>query len=132
MCGIAGFVGAGDRDSLVAMTRELIHRGPDGEGYYIDDARSLFLGHRRLAIIDVAGGEQPMWDTEGDICILFNGEIYNHGDLRLALESKGHRFRSDHSDTETLVYGYKEWGDELPRRLSGMFAFTIYDRRRKR
>lgn len=132
MCGIAGFFGKGDRDTLVAMTGRLAHRGPDGAGYHIDEAQALFIGHRRLAIVDLAGGEQPMWDSDGEICIVFNGEIYNHAELRLELEGKGHRFRSDHSDTETLVYGYKEWGDALPRHLNGMFAFAVYDRRRKR
>lgn len=132
MCGFAGFVGTGDQSVLASMTRALSHRGPDGDGYFVEDEQGLFLGHRRLAVIDIAGGEQPMWDSAGEICIVFNGEIYNHGDLRRELEAKGHRFRSDHSDTETLIYGYKEWGDELPLRLNGMFAFAIYDRRRKR
>jgi len=131
MCGIAGFVGVGDRVVLNSMTRALAHRGPDGEGYFVEEEKHLFLGHRRLAIVDVAGGEQPMWDSEGEICIVFNGEIYNHGELRRELEAKGHRFRSDHSDTETLIYAFKEWGSDLPRRLNGMFAFAIYDRRRQ-
>ncbi|MBM6583769.1 asparagine synthase (glutamine-hydrolyzing) [Microvirga sp. BT689] len=131
MCGIAGFVGAGDKAVLTSMTEALAHRGPDGEGYFTEEEKHLFLGHRRLAIVDVAGGEQPMWDGDGEICIVFNGEIYNHGEIRRELEVKGYCFRSDHSDTETLIYGYKEWGGDLPRRLNGMFAFAIYDRSRQ-
>jgi asparagine synthase (glutamine-hydrolysing) len=128
MCGITGFVGTEDRKAIVAMTDALAHRGPDGHGYHFDAERGVHMGHRRLAIIDIAGGHQPMWDGAGQIGIVFNGEIYNHVELRRELEAKGHRFRSHHSDTETLIYGYKQWGDALPERLNGMFAFAIYDR----
>ncbi len=132
MCGIAGFVGLGDRDALARMTRALRHRGPDGEGLHVDPETPVFLGHRRLAIIDIDGGYQPMWDAAGDVGVIFNGEIYNHRELRRELEAKGHRFQTDHSDTEVLVHGYKEWGEGLPERLNGMFAFCIYDRPRRR
>jgi asparagine synthase (glutamine-hydrolysing) len=132
MCGIAGFIGPGDRDALARMTRALQHRGPDGEGLHVDPDMPVFLGHRRLAIIDIDGGFQPMWDAEGTVGVTFNGEIYNHRELRRALEAKGHKFRSDHCDTEVLVHGYKEWGEGLPERLNGMFAFCIYDRPRRR
>ena len=132
MCGIAGFVGLGDQDSLARMTRALRHRGPDGEGLHVDPEMPVFLGHRRLAIIDIAGGFQPMWDAGGDVGVVFNGEIYNHRELRHALQAKGHKFQTDHSDTEVLVHGYKEWGEDLPRRLNGMFAFCIFDRPRRR
>lgn len=114
------------------MTSSLAHRGPDGEGIYHDDAHAVFLGHRRLAILDIPAGNQPMWSKDGEVAVVFNGEIYNHLDLRADLMQRGHRFASDHSDTEVLVHGYKEWGSDLPRRLNGMFAFVVYDRARKR
>jgi asparagine synthase (glutamine-hydrolysing) len=132
MCGIAGFLGEGDGADLVAMTRALTHRGPDGEGFHIDEAHRVFLGHRRLAVIDLDGGKQPLWTDEGDIGVVFNGEIYNHGELRAELIAKGHRFRTDHSDTEVLVHGYREWGERLSERLNGMFAFAIIDCRKRR
>src|SRR6185436_10735028 len=123
MCGIAGFVGAGSRRDLTAMTAALAHRGPDGDGEYIDGERHIFLGHRRLAIVDLEGGAQPMWNAEGTIGVVQNGEIYNHAELRRDLQTRGYRFLTDHSDTEVLVHGYSEWGEDLPRRLNGMFAF---------
>ena len=132
MCGIAGFAGAGNEQHLKAMSDALVHRGPDGSGKYIDGANAVFLAHRRLAILDIGGGEQPMWNEDGQVGIVFNGEIYNHLELRKELVAKGHVFRSDHSDTEVLVHGYEEWGESLPLRLNGMFAFAIYDRPRRR
>ena len=136
MCGLAGFTGTGDNATLKAMCDALIHRGPDDEGGYTDDPgsgrRPLRLGFRRLAIIDIAGGHQPMTTTEGDLVVVFNGEIYNAPDLRQVLEQSGHRFRTDHSDTEVLLHGYRQWGDELVNHLNGMFAFCLYDRRRRR
>jgi asparagine synthase (glutamine-hydrolysing) len=132
MCGIAGFVGPGERRNLIAMTRALEHRGPDGEGIYEDEFAHVFLGHRRLAIIDIAGGYQPMPNEDNTIFVVFNGEIYNHTVLRRELIARGHVFRTDHSDTEVLVHGFEEWGDDLPLRLNGMFAFVIYDKSRRR
>ncbi|MBF0125680.1 MAG: asparagine synthase (glutamine-hydrolyzing) [Magnetococcales bacterium] len=132
MCGIAGFAGLGTQRDLERMIRSLAHRGPDGEGMSVDAARGVYLGHRRLAIIDLEGGEQPMWTADRRLCVVFNGEIYNHAQLRSDLQRRGHRFQSDHSDTETLLYGYREWGDTLPERLNGMFAFVLYDLDRKR
>jgi len=132
MCGIAGFFGEGDRTDLARMIRALAHRGPDGEGLYADPPAGVYLGHRRLAIVDIAGGAQPMWNADESIGVVFNGEIYNHRELRAELEARGARFRSDHSDTEVLVHGYAEWGEDLPARLNGMFAFAIYDRARRR
>jgi asparagine synthase (glutamine-hydrolysing) len=132
VCGIAGFVGAGDRRDIAAMTERLGHRGPDGEGFHHDPAHAVFLGHRRLAIIDRAGGQQPMWNETGDVAVIANCEIYNHLELRRELMARGHRFKSSHSDTEVLVHGYEEWGADLPSRLDGMFAFAIYDRARQR
>lgn len=131
MCGISGFAGDGDQSDLVAMTRALVHRGPDGEGMHVDRQARVYLGHRRLAILDLEGGDQPMWNEDGQVGVVFNGEIYNHLDLRRQLAAAGHHFYSDHSDTEVLVHGYEEWGTDLPRRLSGMFAFAIYDRRQQ-
>jgi asparagine synthase (glutamine-hydrolysing) len=132
MCGIAGFVGLGDEHDLQRMSDAMIHRGPDGAGSSIDAPNAVFLAHRRLAILDVEGGRQPMWNEDGQVGVVFNGEIYNHVELRMALIAKGHVFRSDHSDTEVLVHGYEEWGSELPLLLNGMFAFAIYDRGRRR
>ncbi|MBF0108228.1 MAG: asparagine synthase (glutamine-hydrolyzing) [Magnetococcales bacterium] len=129
MCGICGFQGQGERRHLLAMTRALSHRGPDGEGFFEYPEDRLFLGHRRLAILDVAAGVQPMANADGTVQVVFNGEIYNHGLLRRELESMGYRFRSHHSDTEVLVHGYQAWGENLPQRLNGMFAFAIHDRR---
>jgi asparagine synthase (glutamine-hydrolysing) len=113
------------------MTTALAHRGPDGDGYYHDSEAAVFLGHRRLSIIDVAGGSQPFFNEDGKVAVIFNGEIYNHLDLRAELVAAGHMFKSDHSDTEVLVHGYEEWGAELPRRLNGMFAFAVYDAARR-
>ena len=132
MCGIAGFAGAGDRADLQSMTDALRHRGPDGEGSFIDGPTGVHLGHRRLAILDVTHGAQPMWDGEATVCVTYNGEIYNHAELRSELTAKGHRFHTSHSDTEVLIHGYKEWGAALAERLNGMFAFAIYDRPRQR
>ena len=113
MCGLAGFVGAGTVADLRAMGSAIVHRGPDGEGIEVDRATGVHLLHRRLAIIDIEGGVQPMWDGERTVAVIFNGEIYNHLELRAALQAKSHVFRPDHSDTEVLVHGYKEWGEEL-------------------
>jgi len=130
MCGIAGFVGRGTREDLVRMTRCLADRGPDDEGYAENDR--VFLGHRRLSILDLAGGAQPMWNAEGTLGIVFNGEIYNFAELRQRLEADGSVFRTDHSDTEVLLAAYERWGDGMVDHLSGMWAFVIHDRRRQR
>ncbi|MFP6755577.1 MAG: asparagine synthase (glutamine-hydrolyzing) [Alphaproteobacteria bacterium] len=130
MCGIAGFVGDGDSAVLNKMLTKIAHRGPDDQNVDIDRGRRVFLGHTRLAILDIEGGRQPMSDAGGHINIVFNGEIYNHAELRRELESIGLIFQSDHSDTEVLVNGYLHWGADLFPRLNGMFAFAIYDRRK--
>lgn len=132
MCGIAGFAGPGTREDLHAMAQALVHRGPDGEGFHVEEALGLHLAHRRLAILDIQGGHQPMWNEDGSVCVVYNGEIYNHIELRRELTACDHSFRSDHSDTEVLVHGYEQWGDDLPLHLNGMFAFAIFDRRRQR
>jgi len=128
MCGIAGFVGRGDRTDLERMTRAIAHRGPDADGHWIEESTGVHLGHRRLAIVDLAGGGQPMWTADGAVGIVFNGEIYNHADLREQLKARGCVFQTDHSDTEVLLHGYREWGDEFVTHLNGMWAFAIYDR----
>jgi asparagine synthase (glutamine-hydrolysing) len=132
MCGLSGFAGRGNRDDLERATRALRHRGPDGEGFFIDPTTGVHLGHRRLAILDLAGGGQPMWNEDRTVAVVHNGEIYNHLELRHQLIARGHHFTSDHSDTEVLVHGYEEWGTDLPARLNGMFAFAILDRSNRR
>ncbi len=130
MCGIAGFVGSGDRADLAAMTGAIAHRGPDADGFFED--RPVFLGHRRLSIVDLTGGAQPMATPDGSVVVVFNGEIYNHADLRKELQSHGHHFETDHSDTEVLLHGWKQWGPHLQERLNGMWAFAVYDRTHQR
>ena len=132
MCGLTGFVGPGGREHLGAMTGAIAHRGPDDAGFHIEPEYALHLGFRRLAVIDVAGGHQPMWNEDDSVCVLFNGEIYNQAELRAQLLAAGHIFRSDHSDTEVLVHGYEEWGEDMPARLNGMFTFVVWDRPRRR
>lgn len=131
MCGICGFAGSGNLDNLRSMNEALIDRGPDAGGLWHDEKRAVYLGHRRLSIIDLSGGAQPMWTADDALGIIFNGEIYNHLDLRDALMKSGHRFLTDHSDTEVLLHGYRQWGETLPSRLNGMWAFAIYDRKRQ-
>jgi len=111
------------------MTRSIAHRGPDDEGYYI--AGPLGFGFRRLSIIDLSGGHQPMSDQEESVWVVFNGEIYNFPELRSELEGHGHVFRTN-SDTEVIIHGYKQWGDEVLNHLNGMFGLAIWDARKKR
>jgi len=111
------------------MTRTLVHRGPDDEGYYIKGP--LGLGFRRLSIIDLAGGHQPMSDQEESVWVVFNGEVYNFIELKNELEAHGHVFRTK-SDTEVIIHGYKQWGDEVLNRLNGMFGLAIWDVRQRR
>lgn len=129
MCGIAGLfhpLGATvpDRARLLRMNDALAHRGPDGSGEHLEPG--LGLAHRRLAIVDLAGGAQPMATEDGRIRIVFNGEIYNHAALRRELEAAGHRFRT-RSDTEAILLGWREWGVDCLARLDGMFAFALWD-----
>jgi len=129
MCGIVGLVGEVDRKLLERMTDALAHRGPDGRGVEIGGRWGF--GHRRLAIIDLAGGAQPMASADGLCTITFNGEIYNYVELRAQLERHGHRFRT-HSDTEVLLAAYRQWGDGMLAHLCGMFAFGLWDERAQR
>jgi asparagine synthase (glutamine-hydrolysing) len=162
MCGIAGIFERGGRRVdprvLLAMTRTLVHRGPDEEGYFVNagmlecwnagilDARirtldgsqekkkipqgNVGLGHRRLSIIDLNSGQQPLCNEDGTVWVVFNGEIYNFQSLKSDLEQKGHRFRT-HSDTETIVHAYEEWGERSVERLRGMFSYAIWDENRQ-
>jgi asparagine synthase (glutamine-hydrolysing) len=127
MCGIAGFVGAGDQSDVHRMNAALARRGPDDNGYFANGRDHIFLTHARLSILDIVGGAQPMTTTDGRYTIVFNGEIYNHAILRESLESSGHRFVSHHSDTEVLLMAYREYGRDMLLKLNGMFAFVIYD-----
>jgi asparagine synthase (glutamine-hydrolysing) len=134
MCGICGQFNFGDlapvrRRDVEAMTRTIVHRGPDDEGYYINGP--LAFGFRRLSIIDLGGGHQPMSDGQESVWVIFNGEIYNFLELRQELEGYGHVFRTK-SDTEVIVHGYKQWGDEVLNRLNGMFGLAIWDVRHRR
>lgn len=130
MCGIAGFTASGDKNDLARMTRALIHRGPDDSGIYQD--ASVFLGHRRLSIIDLAGGSQPMRDPASGLVIVYNGELYNHPELRAELEKCGHVFRTAHSDTETVLHAFAQWGSDCFARFNGMFALAIHDPRNRK
>jgi len=141
MCGIAGLFrsetalasGAALGAALDDMNRAMAHRGPDGDGVWVSNDERIGLAHRRLAIVDLSpDAAQPMSDADGAIQLTFNGEIYNHLVLRQELQAKGHIFKTDHSDTEVLIHGYKEWGVEgLVTRLEGMFAFAIWDTKRR-
>lgn len=130
MCGIVGFwdknAGYDANATVKAMADKIIHRGPDSEGYFVEGPAAL--GFRRLSIIDLEGGTQPIFNEDKSVVITFNGEIYNFQALRSELEAKGHVF-STKTDTEVVLHGYEEWGEELPGKLRGMFAFVIYDRK---
>lgn len=133
MCGIAGWFDLAaprpaDPALLKRMTDAIAHRGPDGEGFYA--GHGVALGHRRLAIIDVAGGAQPMYGAGGKVALVFNGEIYNFPTLRRTLEARGHVF-STRSDTEVILHGWEEWGEACLDHLVGMFAIALYDERRQ-
>lgn len=134
MCGIAGIfhpaVGSLDRAEVDAaalrrMTAALAHRGPDGDGFHTEPG--IGLGHRRLAIIDIGGGQQPMYNEDGSVAIVFNGEIYNHLPLRQELQALGHVFRN-RCDTEAIIHAWESWGPDCVTRLNGMFAFALWDR----
>ena len=134
MCGICGQYNfrsqaPASRQTIVDMTRQIAHRGPDDEGFYFSG--SLGLGFRRLSIIDLSGGHQPMSDREESVWVVFNGEIYNFPELRAELEGHGHLFQT-RSDTEVIVHGYKQWGPDVFQHLNGMFGVAIWDDRAKR
>ncbi|MDE6500598.1 MAG: asparagine synthase (glutamine-hydrolyzing) [Ruminococcus sp.] len=131
MCGIVGFTNDIDNSNAVLgkMMDRIRHRGPDAEGKYIDDG--IALGHRRLSIIDVTSqGDQPIFNEDGSLVIIFNGEIYNYAEIRQELVSQGHKFRTN-TDTEVLIHGYEQYGEKLLDKLRGMFAFVIWDKNKK-
>ena len=126
MCGIVGLVTKKEKENTIKLMSDRIkHRGPDGDGYFIDG--DVALGHRRLSIIDLSTGDQPMFNEDGSVVTVFNGEIYNYQELKEELIALGHDFKTK-SDTEVLVHGYEEWQTDLPKHLRGMFAFAIYDK----
>ena len=134
MCGICGVffqdrTRAVSREALAAMNRQIVHRGPDDEGFFLQ--RNVGLAMRRLSIIDLASGHQPITNEDETLCIVYNGEIYNHGDLRQELEARGHRYRT-HSDTESILHLYEEHGRDCVLHLRGMFAFAIWDFRARK
>src|SRR5580698_9122978 len=134
MCGIAGKVGVGRETGVsAALVRRMMdairHRGPDDDGIYVEP--QAVLGHRRLSIIDLSSGKQPISNEDGTIWIVYNGEVYNFPELRNQLLAKGHLFKT-HTDTEVIVHLYEEFGDECVKHLRGMFAFALWDARKKR
>jgi len=134
VCGIAGKFNFDancpvDRHRLVAMTTAIAHRGPDADGFFVGDG--IGLGHRRLSIIDLATGDQPIANEDGTVWVVFNGEIYNFADIRHELLQAGHRFRT-RTDTEVIVHAYEQWGDAAVDRFRGMFAFALWDAAQRR
>src|SRR5580698_5210421 len=133
MCGIAGVVSATRESNITEalvrhMCDQIVYRGPDDEGLYVADGAGL--GMRRLSIIDLAGGHQPVFNEDRTAWVVFNGEIYNFRELRRELEQKGHRFQT-HTDTEVIVHLYEDLGAECVKKLRGMFAFALFDERRR-
>jgi asparagine synthase (glutamine-hydrolysing) len=127
MCGIAGLVGGGDRETIEAMCRAVAHRGPDRTGFH--EGPGVLLGGCRLRIIDLEEGDQPVYNEDRSVCVVYNGEIYNHRELRVELEKKGHRL-SSRADTEVIPHLYEEEGEAFLNRLNGMFAIALWDRKR--
>src|SRR5215204_4458460 len=129
MCGIVGRFNYDplrpiDRSTLAAMTDSVSHRGPDAAGYHV--APGIGLGHRRLSIIDLSTGDQPLCNENGTVWTIFNGEIYNFAEVRRELLANGHQFRTS-SDTEVIVHGYEQWGERCVEKFRGMFAFAVWD-----
>src|SRR5881398_1762433 len=134
MCGITGQYNFErhepvERETIVRIAHSIAHRGPDDEGFFI--AGPVGLGFRRLSIIDLAGGHQPMSDVDETVWVIFNGEIYNYRELRAELQSKRHQFRTN-SDTEVIIHGYEEWGTDVFNHLNGMFGVAIWDVQKER
>lgn len=130
MCGICGFTGTPDETSLRKMTDSILHRGPDEDGFYSDG--QINLGMRRLSIIDLSGGHQPIHNEDKSVWTVFNGEIYNFQELRRELVEKGHSFYTDHSDTEAIVHLYEEYGNTFAHKINGMFAIALWDKKLER
>ena len=147
MCGIVGIACANpqslDEAVLHQMCDAIVHRGPDDDGYYVsrggeigsgspfEGSASVGLGMRRLSIVDLSTGKQPIHNEDKTVWVVQNGEIYNYAELRGELEAKGHRFYT-HSDTEVIVHAYEEYGDDVPKHLRGMFAFAVWDEKRQK
>src|SRR5438132_14169660 len=137
MCGICGVLNLAPsaepvrEPTLRAMTDTLRHRGPDSDGFFVSPDQNLGLGFRRLSIVDLVTGDQPLANEDGSLWLIFNGEIYNHASHRPTLEAKGHRFRS-RSDGEVILHLYEEFGADCVHYLRGMFAFALWDSRRRR
>ncbi len=137
MCGIVGIYHYNNNKSVNAdvlkeMRDSMVHRGPDAAGIWISPDRKIGLGHRRLSIIDLSdAATQPMSNENGDIWIVFNGEIYNHSEIRKELLAAGHKFKTDHSDTEVIIHAFEEWGEDCVHRFRGMFVFAVYNGRTK-
>lgn len=133
MCGIAGFVSANPPDGALGVLRQMAeviaHRGPDDFGYFHDEM--CYLGHRRLSIVDLAAGHQPMANEDESLWVVYNGEIFNHASLRPDLEAAGHRYKT-HSDTEAILHGFEQYGPLSVTRFNGMFAYAVWDKKRKR
>ncbi|MFH1589271.1 MAG: asparagine synthase (glutamine-hydrolyzing) [archaeon] len=128
MCGICGIYNYSDKQAVKKMAKKISHRGPDSNGFYVDE--KISLGFRRLSIIDLKSGNQPIFNEDKNACIIFNGEIYNYKELRKFLEKKKHRFYTN-SDTETIIHSYEEFGEKCVNYLEGMFAFAIWDMNKK-
>ncbi|HEX8116290.1 MAG TPA: asparagine synthase (glutamine-hydrolyzing), partial [Pyrinomonadaceae bacterium] len=132
MCGIVGMVNldgrAADAGLLARMNQAILHRGPDEDGTYLKEHVGLAM--RRLAIIDLKGGQQPIADEEGGAWIVYNGEVYNYREVKRGLEARGHRFHTD-CDTEVVLHAYLEYGEDCPKHLRGMFAFAVWDERKR-
>lgn len=137
MCGIVGIVNYNanksvDESVLVKMRDSMVHRGPDGAGIWISRDRRIALAHRRLSIIDLSdNANQPMCNEDAMIWIVFNGEIYNHNEIRPELERRGHKFKTNHSDTEVIIHAFEEWGEDCVHKFRGMFAFALRDEKKK-
>src|SRR5438034_8788878 len=132
MCGIAGFItdsSSFDREKVLErMTESIRHRGPDGGGYYVDSHAAL--GHRRLSIVEIAAGEQTIANEDENLWVVYNGEIYNHSEMRRNLERAGHRYKS-RCDTETILHAYEEYGPDCLFQFRGMFAFALWNKHSK-
>ena len=130
MCGIAGYISdtKPSKKILKAMTDRIAHRGPDAEGFFLDDHAAL--GHRRLSIIDLSTGDQPIFNEDKSMAIVYNGEVYNFIELREELKKKKYKFYTS-TDTEVILHGYEEWGKEVTKKLRGMFAFAIWDTKKQ-
>ena len=129
MCGICGFTGSVNNNAIKKMADALKHRGPDDVGLWEFD--DITLGMRRLSIVDIEAGSQPVFNEDKSVVAVFNGEIYNHVELRKEMERLGHKFRSHHSDSEVIVHLYEEYGFDFLHKLNGMFAIAIWDTKKK-